>query len=210
MQHHHSIRFSAVLLFLVLAGNSFAQIKTEGTRTEKDSATGATKTITYTEVKEEEVITPRHNMITVNPLKFILFWNLTYYHSFNSVVAGGIGFQMPTLSHTGGYGFNAEVRFYPSRKALRGFYIAPNVSFNHLTDDYFYNIDGSTSTLSTDVFSVGVLVGWQWYIGDDFAIGLGIGADHYFSSNNGSDYYSLFSSYIGTVPSLRFDIGYGW
>ena len=94
------------------------------------------------------MITPRHDMITINPLKFFLFWNLTYYHAFSPIVAAGIGFQMPSLSHIGGIGVNAEARFYPSRKALRGFYVAPNLSWNHLTDDYVNSYNGSSSSAS--------------------------------------------------------------
>ena len=55
---------------------------------------------------------------------------------------------------------------------------------------------------------MGALIGWQWFPGDDFAIGLGIGADYYTGSvdENGSD----FGNYSGTVPAVRFDIGYAW
>src|SRR5258708_2864245 len=111
---HYSTAMKKICVFIlfctVLAINSFAQIRSEGTRTEKDSTTGAVKTTTFVEVKNEEVITPRHNMITINPLKFFLFWNLSYYHSFNSLIAAGLGFQAPSLSHIGGIGINAEVR----------------------------------------------------------------------------------------------------
>src|SRR6266404_4743523 len=107
------LSISIILLCFAFATNTFAQIRIEGTRTEKDSTTGVTKTTKYVEVKQEEVITPRHDMITVNPLKFILFWNLSYYHAFNSLIAAGLGFQAPSVSHIGGIGINAEVRIYP-------------------------------------------------------------------------------------------------
>jgi hypothetical protein len=56
---------------------------------------------------------------------------------------------------------------------------------------------------------MGGLVGWQWFPGDQFAIGLGIGADYYFLSddNTGND---DFEDYSGMAPALRFDIGYAW
>lgn len=210
MKHSTSPIRIAVLLIVVFAGSSFAQIRSEGTRTEKDSATGLTRTVTYLDVKEEEVITPRHDMITINPLKFILFWNLSYYHAFNKTVAVGLGAQMPTISYFGGFGLNAEVRLYPSGKALRGFYAAPNISWNHLSYEnnsgsYVYYSGSSTSAES---FSLGLLLGWQWFPGDDFAIGLGIGIDHYFLSGSGNG--NVFSRYNGFVPALRVDIGYGW
>ena len=199
---------SIILFCLIFAVNSFAQIRSEGTRTEKDSATGTTKTTTFVEVKEEEVITPRHDMITINPLKFITSWNLTYYHGFNSVIAGGIGLQMPTPAHMSGIGVNAEARIYPSRKALRGFYVAPNFSYNHLSYQYDDLYDGFT--YKTETYSIGVLLGWQWFPGDDFAIGLGIGIDHYFRSQSGQNFDLIFDAFNGNVPALRFDIGYGW
>ena len=114
----------------------------------------------------------------------------------NVVVGGGV--QIPTISGLNGFGANAEVRVYPNGKNLRGFYIAPNISFNHLSSE-----DGSTSP-----FSFGVLVGWQWFPGDQFALGFGLGADYYIGTiteNNGD-----FENYSGFVPALRFDIGYAW
>ncbi len=205
--------FILVVFFTLFTSTlTFAQIKTEGTKTEVDSATGQVKTTSYTEVKKEEDITPRTNMITINPLKFFLFYNLSYYHGFTNNIAAGIGVQMPTLSGLSGFGVNAEMRFYPSKKALRGFYVAPNVSYNALSSDfsdYDENGNPTTSSVSVNSFSVGLLAGWQWFPGDDFAIGLGIGFDYYFLSGEANN-RSIFNSFDGTAPALRFDIGYAW
>lgn len=207
------LSFVLIAFFALLTSSaSFAQIKTEGTVTEVDSATGQTKTTTYVDVKKEEDITPRTNMIALNPLKFFLFYNLSYYHAFNNNIAAGVGIQIPTIKSIGGFGANAEMRFYPSKKALRGFYVAPNISFNSLTyDGYYYDeTTGSTTREETATStSIGLLVGWQWFPGDDFAIGLGIGIDYYFLSGE-ERYSSLFNSFDGTAPALRFDIGYAW
>ena len=113
-------------------------------------------------------------------------------------MAIGGGIQTPTIKGLDGFGFNAEVRLYPSGKTLRGFYVAPNISYNKLT----------TEDAETDPFSMGVLVGWQWFPGDEFAIGLGIGVDYYSGSvreDNGE-----LEKYSGKIPALRFDIGYAW
>jgi len=88
----------------------------------------------------------------------------------------------------------------PSGKTLRGFYIAPNISYNTLT--------AIEESGSTSAFSLGALIGWQWFPGDDFAIGLGIGADYYTGSVDDID--NDFGNYSGTVPAVRFDIGYAW
>ena len=193
-----------IILFLFGVRTSDAQIRTEGTKTEVDSVTGQSKTTSYVDVKKEEDITPRHNMIVVNPLKFFLFYNLSYFHAFSKTIAGGIGLQTPTFNNISGFGVNAEVRFYPSEKALRGFYVAPNFSFNSLK---FVGYSYDNSDTKFDATSIGVLLGWQWFPGDDFAMGLGIGLDHYFGSASNAGY---FKSYNGNVPALRFDIGYAW
>jgi hypothetical protein len=91
-----------------------------------------------------------------------------------------------------------EVRFYPSGKTLRGFYAAPNISYNRLS--------GENSDAAISISSIGGLIGWQWFPGDDFAMGLGIGIDHYFASKDDGD----FGKYDGNAPALRFDIGYAW
>ena len=48
----------------------------------------------------------------------------------------------------------------------------------------------------------------QWFPGDQFAIGLGIGVDYYFFSGDSND--ENFNDYNGFAPALRFDIGYAW
>ncbi|MGB5531306.1 MAG: hypothetical protein WBQ32_15165, partial [Ignavibacteriaceae bacterium] len=82
-----------------------------------------------------------------------------------------------------------------------GFYFAPNVSYNNLSGD-----DADDESIS--ITSVGGLIGWQWFPGEQFAIGLGIGVDYYFFSGDDND--DDFSSLDGTAPLLRFDIGYAW
>ncbi len=137
-------------------------------------------------------------MIIVNPLKFLLFYNFSYYHQTSERIVIGGGFQIPTLSGIDGFGANFETRIYPNGKNMRGFYIAPNISYNHLT----------SGNVSSDPFSLGVLIGWQWFPGEEFAMGLGIGLDYYFGSV--SDSNNNLGSYNGAAPALRFDIGYAW
>ena len=191
----------SLLIGFALLSVAFGQDKTDE---QKWTVNPETRDTVYTEsviVSQTEDITPRNSMIIINPLKFLLFYNLSYYHKLSDQSAIGVGVQMPTIKGINGFGANAEVRLYPSGKNLRGFYFAPNISYNNLSDS---NGDGSIS-----LFSIGGLVGWQWFPGDQFAIGLGIGADYYFLSdrqNNNDD----FESYSGMAPALRFDIGYAW
>jgi hypothetical protein len=191
--------FITLCVLLMLTTSANGQIKTEE---KKKTVTELGDTV-YTEstiISTIEDITPRNDMIVVNPLKFFIFYNLTYFHRTSENMALGAGIQIPTISGLGGFGLNLEARIYPSGKTLRGFYFAPNISYNRLTVD---NENGNTSA-----FSMGALIGWQWFPGDDFAIGLGIGADYYTGSVD--DINNDFSNYSGSVPVVRFDIGYAW
>jgi hypothetical protein len=185
------------ILLIIFSISVPSQILTEE---KKKTVTESGDTV-YTEstiISKFEDITPREDMIVVNPLKFFIFYNLTYFHKISNNIAIGAGVQIPTIEGLGGFGVNAEARIYPSEKTLRGFYIAPNISYNRLTVN-----NGNTSAVG-----IGALIGWQWFPGDDFAIGLGIGADYYTGSINDID--DDFSNYSGTVPVVRFDIGYAW
>jgi len=187
-----------LLFILTVAFSALGQERTDETRITFNPETGDTTVTESIVVSITEDITPRNHMIIINPLKFLLFYNISYFQkiSDNMVVGGGV--QVPTLSGLSGFGANAEIRIHPNGKNLKGFYIAPNISYNHLTTD-----EGSTSP-----FSVGVLAGWQWFPGEQFAIGFGIGLDYYIGTieeNNGN-----LENYNGAVPAIRFDIGYAW
>lgn len=201
-----SLTTVVALLVLAAAGVS-AQTKTVETRTSVDSTSGKTTVTNSTVISTEEDITPRNNMITINPLKFLLFYNLSYYHALSDVVVVGGGLQVPTIEDVGGFGINAEVRLHPSAKRMRGFYVAPNISYN-----VFNSTAAETDGNSETALSIGVLLGWQWFPGDDFAMGLGIGVDKYIKTGSGDNLGSAFNETFnsGVVPALRFDIGYAW
>ena len=187
-----------LLISVVILSSGFGQEKTDEKKWTIDPETGDT---IYTEaviISQSEDITPRSSMIIINPLKFLLFYNISYFHKINDGIAIGGGVQMPTISGLNGFGVNAEARFYPNGNNLRGFYFAPNISYNNLSSE------GSDESVS--ITSVGGLIGWQWFPGEQFAMGLGIGMDYYFFSGDDAD----FSKINGTAPALRFDIGYAW
>jgi len=188
----------SLLIGFVMFSFAFGQEKTDEKKWTIDPETGDT---IYTEaviISQTEDITPRNSMIVVNPLKLLLFYNISYFHKITDQTVIGGGIQIPTISGINGFGVNAEMRFHPSGKNLRGFYIAPNVSYNNLSSD--------DSDESVSITSVGGLLGWQWFPGDQFAMGLGIGVDYYFFSGDDDS----FSKLDGTAPALRFDIGYAW
>jgi hypothetical protein len=183
---------------LGLCMSANAQIRTEETRKTVDPAKGDTVVTQSVIISRSEDITPRKNILLINPLKFFIFYNLSYMHRVSTDVVVGGGLQTPTIGGIDGWGINAELRIHPSSKAPRGFYIAPNFSYNSLS------IGSTTAT----PMSLGILLGWQWFPGDEFAMGLGIGIDHYWGS--ASDKNSDFGRYDGNAPALRFDIGYAW
>ena len=189
------ITISALILFSLTTIT--AQTRTSEVKVIVDEKTGDTTFISSISLSKSEDITPRNDLIIINPLKFLLFYNLSYFHKFNDHVIAGGGFQIPTISGISGVGFNAEVRLYPKGNNMRGFYIAPNISLNHI----------SAGNVSSTPFSIGTLIGWQWFPGDQFALGLGIGVDHYFGSIKDDD---TFHNYNGFAPALRFDIGFAW
>lgn len=191
----------SLLISFALLSAAFGQDKTDEKKWTIDPETGDT---IYTEsviISQTEDITPRNSMIIINPLKFLLFYNISYYHKLNDKAAIGGGVQIPTPKDINGFGANAEVRLYPNGNNLRGFYFAPNISYNYLTS--------SESDNSISIFSVGGLIGWQWFPGDQFAIGLGIGVDYYFLSDDVEE-NNDFEEFSGFAPALRFDIGYAW
>ena len=190
--------FQSLLISFVIVLSAFGQDRTDEKKWTIDPETGDT---IYTEaviISQTEDITPRNSMIIINPLKFFLFYNISYFHklSNNAVIGGGV--QIPTLSGLTGFGVNAELRFHPSGRNMRGFYFAPNFSYNSLTND--------EDNENVSITSAGGLVGWQWFPGEQFAMGLGIGVDYYFFSGDVDDFEDL----NGFAPALRFDIGFAW
>ncbi len=202
-----------IIIAALFAAQVSAQIKTEETKTTTDSQ-GVTTTTHSTTISKTEDITPINHFITVNPLKLFLYYNLTYYQRIATYGVVGVGVQIPTLKDINGFGVNAEIRLHPSAKASRGFYIAPNYSYNSISSTSS-KYDYSTNTYSNiDVYaktaSAGLLIGWQWFPGDEFAIGLGLGADYYMLFGDDKSNSIFTKNYEGTIPALRFDVGYGW
>ncbi len=189
---------SILLLTLFFNLNCSAQERTEESKRTINKATGDTTLTESVIISQSEDITPRKYMFVVNPLKFILFYNLSYFQKVNNNLVIGGGIQVPTISGVDGFGFNLEARFYPKGKNLRGFYVAPNIAFNHI----------KSGDVETNPFSVGVLAGWQWFPGDQFAMGFGIGIDYYMGNVSFDD--DDLGNYDGSAPALRFDIGYAW
>ena len=192
------ISITTLLLGLAISASGFGQERTDERKRTVDTKIGDTVYTTSVIISQSSDITPRNSLIVINPLKFLLFYNISYFHKLNDGAALGGGIQIPTVSGVDGFGVNAEARFYPKGNNLRGLYIAPNFSFN--------NLSGEEDDETVSITSIGSLVGWQWFPGEQFAIGLGIGVDYYFFSGDDDE----FDDVNGFAPALRFDIGYAW
>jgi len=192
------ISITTLLLGLAISASGFGQERTDERKRTVDTKIGDTVYTTSVIISQSSDITPRNSLIVINPLKFLLFYNISYFHKLNDGAALGGGIQIPTVSGVDGFGVNAEARFYPKGNNLRGLYIAPNFSFN--------NLSGEEDDETVSITSIGSLVGWQWFPGEQFAIGLGIGIDYYFFSGDDEE----FDDVNGFAPALRFDIGYAW
>ena len=134
------MRTTLFLISILFAITVNAQTVTKEKKETVNTETGDTVYTESTTISTTEDITPREDMIVINPLKFFFFYNISYFHKMSDKVALGGGFQIPTLGGLGGIGVNAELRYYPSAKTLRGFYFAPNISYNNFTvvnDDGF-------------------------------------------------------------------------
>jgi len=187
-----------VLIFACGVQLGFTQALTKERKKSVEKTEGDTTITESVAISESVDITPRNQMVVVNPLKFLLFYNLSYFYTVSpSVILGG-GIQFPTPKDVSGYGLSAEIRLYPSGKSPLGFYVAPNVAYNKIW----------SGEDETEPFSAGMLVGWQWFPGSDFAMGFGIGVDYYTGSVSSGQ--EEFDSYDGLAPALRFDIGYAW
>jgi len=188
----------ALLIGGLFFSSNFGQERTDEKKWTVDPQTGDTLFTSSVIISQSEDITPRNSMVVINPLKFLVFYNISYFQKLTEGAAIGVGLQMPTISGVNGFGINAEARFYPKGNNLRGFYFAPNFSYNNLTEE--------DDNENVSITSAGGLVGWQWFPGEQFAMGLGIGIDYYFFSGDDDE----FENYNGFAPALRFDIGYAW
>ena len=227
MRYKLLILFSASIIACFLSYDA-KTIKAQTTevkehKIEVDSASGKVTTTTAVIEKTEEETFTYTDMLNINPLKFFLAYNLMWMHKLSSNTAAGIGFELPTMHGNSGYdqtgwGVLAEFRFYPSKKSMHGFYIAPNVTFTQVNNVPYYSLDqgglSNPGTYTANTFSAGLLAGWQWYPATDFSMGFAFGVDDYFLLNQkGTDYnFNLFGGLYGkgTSPTVRFDLGYVW
>jgi hypothetical protein len=205
----------ALLLGLTAAASSQTKrVESTTTETKADTTDGKVVTnSTVTTVATSEDITPRHHMISSDPFKFWLYYNVSYYYAITPHIVVGGGIQTPTAlpdREISGFGVNLEGRFYLGGKPFRGFHINPVLSINTLTyERYDWDASGNERITDTPV-SLGLLMGWHWYPWDEFGTQIAFGADYNFSATSEEGLLGLGSHKEGIIPTARFTVGYSW
>lgn len=222
----HSALFSIIFigLFSLSVSGLRAQTEVEQHKISIDSATGKRTVTTTTIVKTVEDISPYTDILNINPLKFFIAYNLNWVHKLSANTAFGVGAEIgySWINELEGttWGVLGEFRYYPSKKSLHGFYVAPNFSYTQTNNLYYSTYDASTATLTSGTYtqqmlSLGILAGWQWFPADNFSMGLALGVDDYIPLNQKGNEYEDFNLLggmygKGTSPTIRFDLGYAW
>lgn len=137
-------------------------------------------------------------VISVNPLMLVFGgisaeWERKTAENTSFGLAGGLQSE----DHFSYLSAEAKYRFYPDAKSLRGFSVGGAGGFTSASTDYF------GSSWSGQAASVGVVLDYQWLLGENgnFAVALGGGAKRlfYFGSNSGAS---------DALLTLRLSIGF--
>jgi hypothetical protein len=161
----------------------------------------AQKTTTWSPLK----VVPQ-NTILVNLGGLALdYLNVSYYRSLGSHHALGayIGYLYHPVGgeNLTGYGVGVAYRYYPAGKALARFYYSPIVGLQR-GESARAGRDGALGVLLSGV------VGWQWYLEERFAVGLGFGGRVILGRSREED--PVVRDAFGASPVITLDLGYGW
>lgn len=223
----HLLSIPMILVFAATCAS--AQVRSEETVTTTDT-TGRTTTVSVTTISKTEDITPRNDVILLSPIDFLRYYNISYLHSIAPNMAIGGGFRLAhdlteDFDAPLAFGLMLEGRFYPGKKGVKGFYLAPNTAISWLSETYMES-DWDPQTGRTNwhenkytgmAFTIGLMSGWQFFPWEEMSMGVGLGFEHNVlitstataTPTDGSS--GPFSDFDGkTLPAVRFDIGYAW
>lgn len=222
MKTHWKSALMALLSLAAFGGASgamFGQTRTVETTATTDSTSGKTETITVVKVGYSEDITPRRQMVYLNPITFFSMFNVSYLYALNSKVAVGGGIQTPTALMDGeglsekvtGFGMNIEGRYYATAKMFRGFHFVGNISYHHVNYQDYTDVSGTLEEQTSNPITIGAALGWHWYPWDDLATEIVFGAELQMGpTTTPVPGLSMYSDKAGVVPWGRFNIGYAW
>ena len=83
----------SLLISLAMFLSAFGQDLTGEIRVTVNPETGDTTFTQSVIISQTEDITPRNSMIVINPLKFLLFYNISYFHKISDALEKGLRYS---------------------------------------------------------------------------------------------------------------------
>jgi hypothetical protein len=131
--------------------------------------------------QDQPTVAPEKNVFKMNTLSLILGTGSIFYeHRFSDLTSGqlGLAYMGARISDTKFRGFiiTPEVRLYPKKNAIDGFYVAPYLRYQN------YSLESGVDKGTLSSFGGGFLVGRQWIKKSGFTMDLFFGG-HYGSTS---------------------------
>jgi hypothetical protein len=159
--------------------------------------------------QQVEVAAPR-NVISIQPINAVLTMYSAEYER-QASAAGTFGFG-GTYLNVGSSGIDevtyksadVKLRYYPNGRALMGFSFGATGGFTSLSGTDF---NGNNASVSGP--SLGVLLEYQWLLGEkrNFSVALGAGAKALFVK---ADQFTGNNNFITRYPTARVSVGYAF
>jgi hypothetical protein len=188
-----------------------AQERTEETVITSEGSSGTSDTTKRIVITDREDLREFDNMVMIDPIKFMMWINASYYRVLSDRMALGATAQVASAlfrDDVSGFGLQADVLFYPAGKVFRGFRLGGMASFSSVTQETF-ETTGPISVTDNPT-TIGPMIGWTSWFTDDLAIDLSIGGE--FTLNNISyavwPYWQEESGKF--YPFMSAKIGYAW
>lgn len=152
------------------------------------------------------VATAQSNVVTINPLGFVLgAYNISYETTMDESASVQIGGQYVSWElgsgEVSGFGAGASLRYYLRQSAPHGFYIGPGGSVAFVRDTSEDLGTGGSIAGTAIALGTSAIAGYQWITDGGFAVNLSAGISIIFSDLEEAS---------GVAPGLGFGIGYGW
>jgi len=142
-----------------------------------------------------------NNLISINLMKVISFYNISYFNKLDENIMIGGEFLLPSEPNVNGLGIGLECRYHFAGLAPKRMYLAGRIGY--------YDLKSLTDKMQ--VFSFSAIIGWQAFLGEHFNIGLAFGLE-YFTNSELAD-QSLMNtdkSQSTILPLPRLELGWAF
>jgi hypothetical protein len=131
--------------------------------------------------QEKSAVSTEKNVLKINTLSLVFMTGSVFYErKISDAMSAQLGFGYTSLKYKTtkftGLILTPEVRIYPKKNAIDGFYVAPYFRYMNLS----LTVDNAKGTLSA--IGGGLLIGHQWITDSGFTMDLFFGG-HYGTSN---------------------------